>query len=210
MKKKAITKIALLFSVCLVLIWTILGTGASLAWFQDETSGIRNTFIFGELTPLVSYKDGDVYKPVEEDTVLFDDEALYEPGYTQVIYLKIENAGNVAFDYKLSVSLDASSVIYGTNAMGGRIYLPDHLRFGAIFGKSEAQLDRRLAQAAATMPLDAYTSETGTIAVDDGADYVALIVTMPEEIGNVANYRGEDIPTVKLGVTVLASQSAKQ
>ena len=36
--------------------------------------------------------------------------------------------------------------------------------------------------------------------------YMALIVRMPEEIGNVANYRGNTIPRVELGVIVSASQ----
>lgn len=210
MNKRTITKAALILSACLILVWAVLGTGASLAWFQDESPTLRNTFIFGEMKPLVSYKVDGVYVPVEEDTVLFNDEALYEPGYTQVVYLKIENAGSVPFDYKLSVAVDPTSVVYGTNALGGTIYLPNYLKFGAIFGKTEAQLDRQIAQAAATMSLNSYTSETGTLTVDDGADYVALIVAMPEEVGNVANYRGADIPKVELGVTVLASQSGKR
>ena len=37
-------------------------------------------------------------------------------------------------------------------------------------------------------------------------DYAALILYMPKEVGNEANYRGGDIPTIDLGITVFASQ----
>jgi len=36
--------------------------------------------------------------------------------------------------------------------------------------------------------------------------YIALIVRMPEEVGNAANYRGVIVPRVDLGITVKASQ----
>ena len=37
--------------------------------------------------------------------------------------------------------------------------------------------------------------------------YAALIIYMPEEVGNVANYRGITQPEVKLGITVFAQQA---
>ena len=36
--------------------------------------------------------------------------------------------------------------------------------------------------------------------------YLALIVRMPEEVGNEANYRGKAVPKVELGVIVEATQ----
>ena len=36
--------------------------------------------------------------------------------------------------------------------------------------------------------------------------YVALIVRMPEEVDNQANYRGEVVPEVDLGLIVRATQ----
>lgn len=35
---------------------------------------------------------------------------------------------------------------------------------------------------------------------------MALVVRMPEEVGNEANYRGDDIPKVELGIIVKADQ----
>jgi len=43
--------------------------------------------------------------------------------------------------------------------------------------------------------------------VKESSHYAALIVYMPEEVGNKANYRGFDVPQVKLGITVFAQQA---
>ena len=40
----------------------------------------------------------------------------------------------------------------------------------------------------------------------DGTVYLALIVRMPEEVANEANYRESDTPKVELGITVKADQ----
>ncbi|MEE1049397.1 MAG: hypothetical protein U0M60_18505, partial [Clostridia bacterium] len=57
----------------------------------------------------------------------------------------------------------------------------------------------------ADMPLHNYDTETAVL--EPGATkYIALIVRMPEEVGNVANYRGDTVPKVELGITVKADQ----
>jgi hypothetical protein len=43
--------------------------------------------------------------------------------------------------------------------------------------------------------------------VGEDAHYAALVVYMPEEVNNVANYRGASVPKVKLGITVHAQQA---
>ena len=80
-------------------------------------------------------EDGS-FERIGSDTRIFDDHALYEPGYTQVVYLKVENTGDVPFDYRLAV--DVNDVTIGTNVFGGKIYLPDYLKFGVIFADSRA------------------------------------------------------------------------
>lgn len=226
MKRRKFTKAALALSVCLVMLWAILGAGTTIAWFTDETPVAKNTFDIGDMNLVVSYKDENgEWIEIDENTEVFDDEALYEPGYTQVVYLKIENKGNVDFDYKLSV--DMVSFVAGTSVMGSPIYLPNYLKFGAIIEETEAQLQsqlasRGLAQTNATiimddgeqptqemLPLNTYSSSVGDLdaeAGEDSIDYAALIIYMPEEIGNEANYRGTNVPEVELGITVFASQ----
>lgn len=214
-KKRSYTKIALILSICLLIMWGILGTGTSLAWFTDTTPVLKNSFYIGELDMLVSHKlDNGQYEEVTAETTVFDDEALYEPGYVQVVYLKVENKGDVPFDYKLAVDVD--SVTVAQSMLGNDIYLPNYLKYGVLFGADEAELDRELARVLADKPFPAESadyplnmySEKDSVTVDVGDErFIAIIVRMPEEVGNAANYRGETVPKVELGITVTASQA---
>lgn len=213
MKIRYATKTALALSVCLLCAWILLGTNATVAWFTDTTDTARNTFVIGDMHLKVSYKNDLLtqYVPVKEDTHLFHDRAIYEPGYTQVVYLQIENAGNVDFDYKLAV--DVLDYNTSTNVLGKSFCLPPYLRFGVCFGADEAELDRRLAQELAQNDLDRYRlntySQIDPITVRGGdIRYAALVLRMPTWVGNEANYRkGADQPRVDLGITVFAQQA---
>jgi hypothetical protein len=49
--------------------------------------------------------------------------------------------------------------------------------------------------------------DTDVAALDPGETaYLALVVRMPKEVGNEANYRGGDLPKVELGIIVKAEQ----
>lgn len=215
MKNKKWTKAALALSACLFVLWWVLGTGATLAWFSDADT-VRNEFQIGLLRIDVSYRNDFVtdYIPLQGTTEAFYDEALYEPGYTQVVYLKIDNRGNVPFSYKVAVTVEDTD--NGKNAWGEDIYLPNYLQYGAVFGENEAQVqaqvqDRLAAQniAADQWGMLGTWSEISPYTYDVGEDahYMALIVYMPKEVGNAANYRGDDVPRVKLGIKLFAQQA---
>ena len=213
--RKKWTKAALAFSVCLFILWWALGTGATLAWFSDADM-VRNEFQIGLLDLDVSYKNDIVtdYMPLKGATKVFNDQALYEPGYTQVVYLEIENNGDMDFQYKLAVTV--KDFTNGKNAWGEEIYLPNYLCYGVVFAESEAELramvgDRLKAKSHAESEWGAlgtwskvspYTFEVG-----EEPHYAALIIYMPEEVGNAANYRGFQQPQVELGITVYAQQA---
>ena len=55
------------------------------------------------------------------------------------------------------------------------------------------------------MPLSNYSTETASLDAK-GTVYMALIVRMPEDVTNMANYRGDVIPRVELGLIVTATQ----
>ena len=208
-QRKLNKKIALVLSMCTILIWAILGTGASLAWFNDTTPEINNIFHFADFDLVVSHRlpDGS-YKEIDEKTKLFDEYALYEPGYVQVVYLKVENQGDIAFDFNTAVSVTDYTV--ATSVYGTPINLQDHLRFGVVTADEEAELkeklaDREKAVSYADRKLNNYATEKAELKSGEDA-YMALIVCMPEEVGNEANYRGKDIPMVELGIIVKADQ----
>lgn len=214
MNKKNWRKLALAFSSFLFIIWWALGTGATLAWFSDVET-VRNEFRIGLLDLEVDYKNDIIleYTPLKGATEVFYDEALYEPGYTQVVYLRIANQGDVDFDYQVAVNVH--KVVKGVDAWGKEIYLPNYLRYGAVFARTEAELnetlkDRLSAKAHATNEWDTLGTwaEASPYTFHAGEDYHygALIIHMPEDVGNDANYRGFTQPSVELGVTVSAQQ----
>lgn len=204
-------KIALSVSLVLLLLWGVLGTGASLAWFVDTDGEVKNVFHFAEFDLEVSHRLEDgTWETVSQDTKIFDDEALYEPGYTQVVYLKIENKGTVPFDFKTAVTV--TDYTLATNVFGQSFQLQDYLKFGLTTADTEQALqvkvaDRNLANKVATMPLSNYATEVASLDAK-GTVYMAIVVRMPEDVSNVANYRGDMIPRVNLGLIVTATQQA--
>ena len=203
-------RIALALTLCALLIWAILGTGASLAWFTDTSPEINNIFHFGEFDLVVSHRltDGK-WQEVDSQTKIFDEEALYEPGYVQVVYLKVENKGTVPF--KFDTAVNVNGCIKATNVFGQPFMLQEYLKFGLATANTEEEMknsipDRDAAVEIANEPLHNYY-KSGSFELAPGkTKYIALIVRMPEEVGNIANYRGDVIPKVELGITVKADQ----
>jgi predicted ribosomally synthesized peptide with SipW-like signal peptide len=210
-------KVALSVSLLLVVAWCVLGTGASLAWFTDTDEEVKNIFHFAEFDLEVSHRLEDgTWEKVEQGTKLFDDEAHYEPGYVQVVYLRIENKGEVPFDWKTAVTV--TDYTEPTNIFGQKFHLQDYLKFGLATAETEEKLfelvaTRDLAEEVANMPLNhyyenPYSTESEALGAKEET-YLALIVWMPENVTNVANYRGDVIPRVELGLIVSATQQKK-
>ena len=206
MKKKRLTRSALALSIVLIIVWSLLGTASTIAWFADSDV-IVNKFQFSDFSVELYRKVGDDYELVTEGTKLFKDEALYEPGYTQVVYLKVKNAGDVPFDYKLAVIPD--NIKIGTNMFGQPIDLRDYLLFGIVVKDTEAEVlaatqTREEARLYADTRLNNY-DELQTDLAAGAEQYIALVVCMPEEVGNEANARGSEA-SVDLAVKVKATQ----
>ena len=208
-KKRIYKQIALSLSLCALIVWCILGTGASLAWFTDTSPEINNIFHFGKFDLVVSHQltDGK-WEEIDSKTKIFNEEALYEPGYVQVVYLKVENKGTLPFEFYTAVNVNG--YIVATNVFGQEFMLQDYLKFGIQIADTEEQMknsipNRESALEIADMPLKNYATETAILA-PGATKYIALIVRMPEEVGNIANYRGDTVPKVELGITVKADQ----
>ena len=209
-KKRIYKQIALALSLCALIVWCILGTGASLAWFTDTSPKINNIFHFAEFDLVVSHRLNDgKWEEVDSKTKIFNEEALYEPGYVQVVYLKVENKGTVPF--KFDTAVNVNGCIKATNVFGQPFMLQEYLKFGLATANTEEEMknsipDRDAAVEIANEPLHNYY-KSGSFELAPGkTKYIALIVRMPEEVGNIANYRGDVIPKVELGITVKADQ----
>ena len=201
------TKKSLLASGLSLLACVALLIGSTFAWFTDNVTSGRNQITAGNLDVELYARDTDgVYQPVNENEALFDDAALWEPGHTEVVYLKVANEGTLALKYQLTVTV--ASETSGTNVDGEAFNLSDYLVFGQAAGATETIYNTRAdAQAAAgeQMGLNDYT-KPGNL-TDGEEEYIALVVYMPEGVDNKANYKtGTTAPSIELGVDLVATQ----
>ncbi|MBP3605864.1 MAG: hypothetical protein J6J66_04625 [Clostridia bacterium] len=181
--------------------------GTTFAWFTDSVSSDRNIIAAGNLDVELEYLKGDSWKPVREDTNVFKD-AKWEPGYTEVVYLRVSNLGSLALKYMLSVKI--ASEIASINVNGESFRLSEFIKIGAVDGVSTPYSDRGVAQTAVESSArglrDGYT-KTSRLEEGDVA-YVALVLYMPESVGNEANRaKGEAVPKIDLGLNLVATQA---
>ena len=209
---------ALLMSALSLLLCVCMLAGTTFAWFTDEVTSQNNIIKSGNLDVVLEYWDGDSYEEVTSDTKLFSDDALWEPGYTEIAYLKVSNAGSLALKYQLAVNV--YNEITGKTKDNTEITLSEHLQFKVVESDTDladtyTRETARDAEAAATK-LRTYTGATKALeakneeGTNDYTDYVALIIYMPETVGNEANHNGTDIPRIEMGVTLLATQQTAE
>jgi len=204
-----VSKNALISSVISLILCLAMLIGATFAWFTDTAQTGVNTIVAGNLDVELYYRDaGGEYQPVTETTKLFNEDALWEPGYAEVVYLKIENKGTLALKYRLAVTVLNETSAY--NIAGEEFQLSDYLMFGQVVDEVnegptvfQARAEAIAAVEASAAPLDSYRLD-GNLPADEFR-YVALVVYMPETVGNEANYRGS-APSIELGVSLVATQ----
>ncbi len=205
-------KLALVLSLVTIIVWSIFGTGASLAWFSDKSTEINNIFHFADFNLEVSHRISDgSWENVDSQTKVFDDTAIFEPGYLQVVYLKIENKGDCDFTFDTAVSVTGYTL--ATNIYGQSFNLQDYLKFGIVVFGSEQEMKntlntREMARNIANCDLNRYFESpqiNNTLAAGNIA-YVAVVVCLPTKIDNIANYQGATPPTVDLGLIIKAEQ----
>lgn len=208
-KKQPYKRITLALSLCFLIIWGVLGAGTSLAWFSDTSPEVNNIFHIADFELEVSHRLTDgTWEKIDCQTKLFNEEALYEPGYLQIVYLKVENKGDRDFEFDTAVNVNGFTL--ATNVYGQRFNLQDYLRFGLVTADNEEDMknsvsNREKAKEIASTKLNNYTTKKAVLKAGK-TSYIALAVHMPEQVGNAANYRGEDIPKVELGIIVKAEQ----
>ncbi len=208
MNKKT-TKRALLLSCLSMLLCVSMLVGSTFAWFTDTATTGVNTITSGNLDMKVSYKNATVtsWTEVSTSSKLFNDAALWEPGYTEVAYLKVENKGNLAFKYQLTVNV--INEVIGTSVLGNEIKLSEVLKYDLIpLTEDTTYADRAAALAAVTDAKNLATEiVSGAIEANAAENYYALVVYMPETTGNEANHNGANVPSIQLGVNIAATQN---
>lgn len=210
MKTRNSTKSKLLSSVIALVLCVSMLIGATFAWFTDTASTGVNKIQAGNLDVEVEYSTkGTRWATIEDATSLFSNN-LWEPGHTEYVYLRVKNAGTLGLKYKVMVTPVSENG--GINVNNANFKLSDYLVFGTT-DPSETPVtyaDRTAARNAAgtAMGLNQATlTKNGTIEAGEAEQYLALVVYMPETVGNEANAKpGTVAPSINLGITVVATQ----
>lgn len=217
-KKVGGTKRALLTSVLALVLSLAMLAGTTFAWFTDTASTGVNRIVSGNLDVGMQYWGVDengrkTWLTAENSEDLFDKNALWEPGYTQIIYLRVANNGNLALTYAMQITPVHETV--GVNVDGEEFKLSDYIKFGwttfTVDGAgAPVALDREAAQTGVGEGAQLGTTlhrQAAKPMAADAKELVALVAWMPEDVGNEANYSTVQ-PTIELSLKVLATQAA--
>ena len=214
------TKRALLTSVLAIVLCLVMLMGSTFAWFTDTASTGVNKIVSGNLDVGLEYwgvgEDGKkTWLTAEDSKKLFDENALWEPGYTQIIYLKVKNNGNLALNYAMQITPVHETV--GVNVNGNEFKLSDYIQFGwaeiaaaedGTFTPFADRTEARTAVVGTGVHLgESLHRQAAEPMVAGAEELVALVAWMPEDVGNEANY-GTAQPTIELTLKVLATQAA--
>jgi predicted ribosomally synthesized peptide with SipW-like signal peptide len=201
------TKKTLLMSMLSLLLCVTMFIGTTFAWFTDSVSSANNIIKSGNLDVELEYWNGTEWVSVDGKSDILTN-TLWEPGVTEVAYLRVANAGSLAFKYQLGINVLGETA--GKNANGDDFRLSDYILFDVIEGVNGqtgpyANREAAVAAVANGKRISAgYTKAASMIA--DEELYLALVVYMPTNVGNEANHDGVNKPEIKLGVNIFATQ----
>ena len=216
MNTKKATKRALLTSVMALVMCVVMLVGTTFAWFTDTASTAVNKIQAGNLDVELEYsKDFTDWKKVTDTTKVFEESALWEPGRTEVVYLRVKNAGNLALKYTVGIyNLYDNS---GKNVLGNKYNLSDYVKLGAAEATG-AYADRVAAinavdAEAKTLKSLGDTGFIGTTLEANKTQAYAMVLYMPTEVGNEANPKNADpywAAKVSFGIRVSATQAVSE
>lgn len=212
------TKRALLLSVLAVVMCIVMLIGTTFAWFTDTASTGVNKIVAGNLDVELEYStDCSNWAKVTDTTKLFAEDTLWEPGRTEVVYLRVKNAGSLAL--KFNIGLYNLYDYSGRNINNAKYKLSDHVKLGVAetAAKYTTREDSVAAVSAEAKTLTDINAGTGSIigpkemVVLNSKDVktYALVLYMPTEVGNEANPKSASwAAKVSFGISVFASQAA--
>ena len=207
------TKRALISSTLAILMCAAMLIGTTFAWFTDTASTAVNKIQAGNLDVKLMYStDMVTWKEATDQTKLFEDSALWEPGYTQVVYLKVVNAGNLALKYEAGFSKNYTSN-RGKNVNGDWYRVDNYLKIG--IAETETKFENReavwsaIAATEKTLAKDVMLTDGWiTLKAGESSKPFAMAIYMPTSVGNEANASRLRPSSVSgLGIEVRATQA---
>ena len=213
MTSRKSTKRALITSALAILMCVAMLIGTTFAWFTDTASTGVNKIQAGNLDVKLMYStDMQTWKEATDQSKLFGDNALWEPGYTQVVYLKIENAGKLALKYEVGFSKNYTSN-RGKNVNGDWYRVDNYLKIGTAetttkFANRE-DVWSAIAATEKTLAKDVMLTDGWiTLKAGESSKPFAVAIYMPTSVGNEANASKHRPSSVSgLGIEVRATQA---
>ncbi len=232
MTNKKSTKRALLMSALSLLLCVSMLIGSTFAWFTDSATSGVNTIQAGNLDVVLEYATWDSttgtwtgYSEVTKEKCVFNETALWEPGYTEVVKFRVTNAGTLALKYQLG--MDVYSETESTNVENEKFKLSDSILVGST--KVSNVTERNAAAQYATKNIHnakilnvenifgteipanflyPKNSPEGQAVVNNYCSEWVFVVHMPETVGNEANHKtGVEAPKITFGVNLIATQA---
>lgn len=220
MKKQNNMKKMLVFTMFSMLASISMFVGTTYAWFTDEISISKNQIVAGNLDVELYSKVNGEYTPVTEETTLFDQNALWEPGHVEVVNLKVANVGTLALEYSLGINILPNEVASISVATNEAFKLSDFIKYAVIEGEETYNTrDEAIVAAERYTPrkLSEINYEEGYELLPKDEAHpenvsehcVTMIVYMPKEVTNEANHKkGAPTPKIELGVNLSARQTS--
>ena len=227
MTRKNAARNALFTSIISLLLCVSMLVGTTFAWFTDSVTSANNVIKSGNLDIVLEYWNGTKWTDVKDQSNILTNQ-LWEPGVTEIAYLRVANAGSLALKYQMGVNIVSETP--GVNQAGQKFLLSDYIMFGlaqvevdaetkapVTYGTREAAVaavNAEDAEAKAAIISTGYSKNSALYPADKipndiaGAAselYLALVVYMPTTVGNEANHNGTQ-PEINLGINVFATQ----
>ena len=208
MTKSRSTKRALVLSALAILMCVSMLVGSTFAWFTDTVTSARNQIVSGNLDIKLEYSTFDgtnwsAYDEVDANTKIFNENALYEPGYTEVVRFRVTNAGSLALKYNMTATVYKETA--GINVAGEPFNLSDYIYTGKVDVADVADRDTAAAKATAKLGTGLNVA-AGDYMLPGDVEEFALVLTMPTTVGNEANHLDGHQPSIEFGIALVATQ----
>ena len=121
--------------MALILCFSML-MGTTFAWFTDSVTSENNIIKSGSLKVAMDYADkyeGDTTAWTDASTGAIFDYQYWEPGYSEVKFIRITNKGDLALQFKLDI-------IPAVAAVAGEINLADVIDVYSVIADNAAEL----------------------------------------------------------------------
>lgn len=206
MKRKNMTRNALITSIISMLLCVSMLVGATFAWFTDSVESGRNTIAAGNLDVELYNQDGQV----TGSTILFDDVTpnLWEPGAVAYEDLQIKNVGSLALKYSLELNVLNETIVNGYK-------LSDVIKVGIVEGGvGNATREEVIAGVTTWTKLSNFKFNQNGVKLEAGAQTEVFGVVLywqpnDNETDNHYNMNNENkgqVLKLDIGVTLTAAQ----